>query len=191
MHPDEGRRPIISQSAPIASGPEHFQAKWNTWRLGKCDHTNSSQVEHLVTRKMRPHKDLFWRQPHGAHQWAPFRHTGFHRRAHTGGVLVPHLGTSESTGSRALSAIASAQIWQKEFGTLSSNRSMHPALISVPDTAPPRQGSSRVLGVVHAPLCGETRAKYGRAVAECLSSPCCAIRASQLPNPWSKPTDDQ
>jgi hypothetical protein len=98
MHPDEGCRPIISQSAPIASGPEHFQAKWNTWRLGKCDHTNSSQVEHLATRKMRPHKDLFWRQPHGAHHRAPFCHIRFHHRAHACGVIVPHPGISGSAG---------------------------------------------------------------------------------------------
>ena len=98
MRPDEGRRPIISQSAPIASGPEHFQAKWNTWRLGKCDHTNSSQVEHLAARKMRPQKDLFWRQPHGAHHQTPFRHIRFHHRAHTAGVLLPHLGISGSAG---------------------------------------------------------------------------------------------
>ena len=94
----------------------------------------------------------------------------------------------EARGSRALSAIASAQIWQKEFGTLSINRSMRPAMIYVPDTAPPRKRSSRVLGVVHAPICGETRAKCGRAVSECISGPCSANRASQLPNPWSKPS---
>jgi hypothetical protein len=43
---------------------EHFQAKWNTWRLGKCDQTNkafSSQVEQLATRKMRPNKQSIFK----------------------------------------------------------------------------------------------------------------------------------
>ena len=175
MRPDEGRKPIISQSAPIASGPEHFQAKWNTWRLGKCDRTGIYSGFSPTARTTGPYFAIS---------------ASFTARI-LAGVLVPHLGTSESTGSRALSVIASLRMLPMEFGKLSSNRSMHPALISVPDTAPPRQGSSRVLGVVHAPLCGETSARCGRAVAECLSSPCSAIRASQLPNPWSKPTDGQ
>jgi hypothetical protein len=38
-----------------------------------------------------------------------------------------------------------------EFGTLSIIRSMRPAMIYVPDTAPPRKRSSHLLGVVHAP----------------------------------------
>jgi hypothetical protein len=43
------------------------------------------------------------------------------------------------------------RIWPMEVGTLSSNRSIRPAMISVPDAAPPRKGASRLLGVVHAP----------------------------------------
>ena len=172
MHPDEGRRPIISQSAPIASGPEHFQAKWNTWRLGKCDHTNSSQVEHLATRKMRPHKDLFWRQPHGAHHRAPFCHIRFHHRAHTAGVNVPHLGISGSAGiTRSLGH-------SKRTNLADGIRQIVNQQINAP-------GDDFRAG------CGDPGARCGRAVAECFLVPCSAIRASQLPNPWPTPTDDQ
>jgi hypothetical protein len=47
---------------------------------------------------MRPHKDLVWLEPNGAHHQAPFRHIGFHHRTHTAGVIVPHLGISGSAG---------------------------------------------------------------------------------------------
>jgi hypothetical protein len=172
MHPDEGCRPIISQSAPIASGPEHFQAKWNTWRLGKCDHTNSSQVEHLATRKMRPHKDLFWRQPHGAHHRAPFCHIRFHHRAHACGVIVPHPGISGSAG------ITRSIGHSKRTNLADGIRQIVNHQINVP-------GDDFRAG------CGDPGAWCGRAVRERLSGPCSANRASQLPNPWSTPTDDQ
>jgi len=172
MQPDEGRRPIISQSAPIASGPEHFQAKWNTWRLGKCDQKSSSQVEHLATRKMRPNKDLVWLEPNGAHYQAPFRHIRFHHRAHTAGVSVPHLGLSGSAG------ITRSIGHSKRTSLADGIRQIVNHQINAP-------GDDFRAG------CGGPGAWCGRTVSDCLSGPCSAIRAIQLPNPWSTPTDDQ
>jgi hypothetical protein len=117
MRPGEGRRPIISQSAPIASGPEHFQAKWNTWRLGKCDHTRIYSDVSPTARTTGPHfaisASITARTPAGS--------------------LCRTSAYREARGSRAVSVIASAQIWPMEFGKLSIIRSMCPAMISVPD----------------------------------------------------------
>jgi hypothetical protein len=49
---------------------------------------------------------------------------------------VQHLGLSGSAGPRAVSVTASARVSPMEFGTLSIIRSMRPAMIYVPDTAP-------------------------------------------------------
>ena len=186
MHPDEGRRPIISQSAPIASGPEHFQAKWNTWQLGKCDHTNPSQVEHLATRKMRPNKSKPGGTLSGSENATTreFLPASAQRRAPPGPISPyrvpspraywrgPYLGISGSAG------ITHSIGYSKRTKLADGIRHIVNQQINAP-------GDESRAG------CGDPGARCGRAVAECLSGPCSANRAIQLPNPLSKPTDDQ